>query len=61
MGSIILSLLVNSKINIRDFIHGPIAGLIISGASSYFTLNMAYIMGIGIAGGAIQACFHHTL
>lgn len=60
MGCIIISLIARSKVMIRDFIYGPLAGMIFAGASSYFTANLAYCLGAGLVGGAIQGAIHNT-
>lgn len=54
LGAISTSLIVGRKPNIRDFIHGPIAGAIMGGVSSYFTTNLAYCIGVGLIGGCSQ-------
>jgi hypothetical protein len=55
ISSISVPLISGRNPKVRDFIHGPIAGMIIGGASSYFTANIAYCIGIGFTGGLIQS------
>lgn len=55
ISSISAPLLSGRNPTVRDFIHGLIAGMIIGGASSYFTGNIAYCIGIGFSGGLIQS------
>lgn len=54
LGGFGVSLINNGKTSVRNFIHGPIAGAIIGGVSSYFTTNLAYCLGVGMLGGALQ-------
>ena len=54
LGAISISLVTGSKPSIRSFIHGPIAGAIMGGVSSYFTTNLAYCIGVGLVGGSLQ-------
>ncbi len=61
LGAIIISLMLGKNPSIRNFIHGPVAGAIIGGASSYFTGNIAYCMGIGLFGGSIQTIIQHFI
>ena len=61
LGSISISLVTGRKPNVRNFIHGPVAGIIIGGASSYFTANLAYCIGVGLVGGTLQGAIQHII
>lgn len=55
ISSITVSLMRGKNPTVKDFIHGPVAGMIIGGASSYFTANISYCIGIGLVGGSLQS------
>ncbi len=55
ISSISVSLMRGRNPTVKDFIHGPVAGMIIGGASSFFTANMSYCIGIGLIGGSLQS------
>ena len=46
---------------IRDFVHGPLAGIIVGGVSSYFTANLAMSLISGLIGGALQSILSNAL
>lgn len=55
ISSITVSLIRGRSPTVKDFIHGPVAGMIIGGASSYFTANISYCIGVGLVGGVVQS------
>ncbi len=59
IGGLSISLILGRKPSVRNFIHGPVAGAIIGGASSYFTTNLAWCLGIGLFGGCLQTGVQH--
>ena len=61
LGGMTVSLIANGRLGARDFIHGPIAGMIMGGVASYFTGNLAYAVGIVYLGGCLQEENQNTL
>ena len=54
LGSFIVSTLINGKLIARDMIHAPIAGAIVGGSASFFTVNPTQPILAGLAGGILQ-------
>lgn len=61
VSSIIVSLLINGSIIVRDATHGPIAGAIAVGASSLYITNPVYAFVAGAVGGLIQALIQNFI
>lgn len=61
LGGLSTSLILGHKPNVRNFIHGPIAGAIMGGVSSYFTTNLAYCLGVGLVGGSLQIAIQYII
>lgn len=49
------SILINQKLNVRDFVNSPISGAIAALCSSYFITIPVYSQIVGAAAGIVQA------
>lgn len=54
-GAFCISTLIHGNVIIRDIIHGPIAGGIVVGSSSFFITNPVYALVGGFTAGAVQS------
>ena len=61
IGALSMALIIGYKPNLMNFIHGPIAGAIMGGVSSYFTTNLAYCIGVGLIGGTLQIAIQYIV
>jgi hypothetical protein len=59
--ALIFTCLINGYIIARDLIHAPIAGAIIGGTSSFFTINPGESIIIGFVGGALQTIIQNLI
>jgi hypothetical protein len=61
MGAITSSLIFYRRLLARDFVYGPLSGIIAGGVSSYFTANLAMSLIAGLIGGSLQATLLNAL
>lgn len=56
-----VSIIINQKLNIRDFVNSPIAGAIAALCSSYFIATPVYSQIVGAVAGITQAIVQNTI
>jgi ammonia channel protein AmtB len=61
LGAFCISSLINGHTIVRDILHAPIAGGIITGSASFFIVSPVYSLVVGFSGGAIQAFIQNII
>jgi hypothetical protein len=60
LGSFCATTFINGKIVIRDLVHSPIAGGIVTGSASFFITNPVYGIVAGFTGGLVQTLIQNS-